>query len=365
MKEFRILLVGGGSGGHVYPLIAVARSLKEKTAIGEINLKLMMLGGGDFLERAAKENNISFKKITAGKLRRYPSLASVADVFKIPLSFIQSFWHIFLFMPDVVFTKGGYASIAPSMVARLFLIPVFIHESDSVPGLVNRMMGRFAEKIFISFNGSAKYFKVSKTIFTGNPVRKELSQGDKNTARQYFGFSEQKPTVLILGGSQGAKIINDVVALSLLALTPKFNIIHQCGNNQYNLVKTETDKMIVENYRLYPFLDENQLVLAYALADVMVSRAGAGLLFEIAQIGKPAIIVPILNSPANHQYLNAVELGSYGGRVIEEPNFNQGSLIRTIENILNPDTYIKISDSIKKFATPDAADSIAAELLKS
>ncbi|MDP3792983.1 MAG: UDP-N-acetylglucosamine--N-acetylmuramyl-(pentapeptide) pyrophosphoryl-undecaprenol N-acetylglucosamine transferase [bacterium] len=365
MKEPRVLLVGGGSGGHVYPLIAVARALKEKATTSGINLKLMMIGDGSFLERAARENNISFKKITASKLRRYPNLEFIIDIFKIPISFAQSFWYLFLFMPNVVFTKGGATSVMPATVAKLFFIPVFIHESDSVPGLANRFIGKFAKKIFISFKGSAKYFKNSKTIFTGNPVRKELSQGDKNTAVQYFSFSGQRPTVLVLGGSQGAKIINEVVLAGFLALTQKLNVIHQCGDGQYYLVKTEADKMAAENYRLYPFLDENQLALAYALADVIVSRAGAGLLFEIAQIGKPAIIVPILNSSANHQYLNAAEFSSYGARLIEEPSFNQNSLIRTIENILNPDIYIKISDSIKRFATSDAADRIAQELVSS
>ncbi|OGN06474.1 MAG: hypothetical protein A3B86_03445 [Candidatus Yanofskybacteria bacterium RIFCSPHIGHO2_02_FULL_38_22b] len=365
MIERRILLVGGGSGGHVYPLVVVARSLKEQASLQGLNLKLMMLGSSIFLERAAKENNLPFKKVTAGKFRRYPSLASLADPFKVLASFVQSLWYLFLFMPDVVFTKGGYVSVVPALVAKLYMIPVFTHESDSVPGLANKIISKFAKKIFISFSDSAKYLNVAKTILTGNPIRKDLSQGDKNSAIQYFNFSQPKPTVLVLGGSRGAKVLNDVVISGLPALIQKLNIIHQCGESQYDSVKTEADKIAPESYRLYSFLDENQLTLAYSLADIIVARAGGSLLFEIAQVGKPAIVVPILNSPANHQYLNAAEFSSYGGRLIEEPNFNSDSLLRTIENILNPDNYIKISDSIKKFATPDAADIIARELVSS
>ena len=143
MIERRILLVGGGSGGHVYPLVVVARSLKEQASLQGLNLKLMMLGSSIFLERAAKENNLPFKKVTAGKFRRYPSLASLADPFKVLASFVQSLWYLFLFMPDVVFTKGGYVSVVPALVAKLYMIPVFTHESDSVPGLANKIISKF------------------------------------------------------------------------------------------------------------------------------------------------------------------------------------------------------------------------------
>ncbi|MDP3696728.1 MAG: UDP-N-acetylglucosamine--N-acetylmuramyl-(pentapeptide) pyrophosphoryl-undecaprenol N-acetylglucosamine transferase [Candidatus Taylorbacteria bacterium] len=373
--EKRILLVGGGSGGHVYPLIAVAKSLKEIASRSQVDLKLMMLGEGNFLERAAKESNIPFKKIIAGKLRRYSSLETFIDILKVPLSFVQSLWHIFLFMPDAVFTKGGYASFMPAMVASLFLIPVFIHESDSVPGLSNMLISKFATKVFLSFKTAEKYFEEAKVIFTGNPVRKELFRGDKDAARVYFNLREPRPTVLILGGSQGAKMINDVVLSSLVVMAQKFNIIHQCGESQHAAVKKDIDTILTEGtrqyaapvevyYRLYPFLDQNQLASAYALADIIVSRAGAGTLFEIAQAGKPAVIVPISQSPANHQYLNAFEFSLSGGYLMEESNFNRESLIRGIELLLNPETYAKVSEKIRTFATPDAADIIAAEILR-
>ena len=161
LKEFRVLLVGGGSGGHVYPLVAVAKSLREKASRTGVDLKLMMLGEGSFLERAADENGIPFKQIAAGKFRRYLSAENLVDLPKIPLSFFQSFWHLFWFMPDAIFVKGGYASFAPAITAKIFLIPVFIHESDSVPGLANAVLGKIANKVFLSFKSAEKYFSAS------------------------------------------------------------------------------------------------------------------------------------------------------------------------------------------------------------
>ncbi len=375
MKEIRILLVGGGSGGHVYPLIAVARSLREQASIKGIDLKLMLMGNTGFLARAAKENDISYTTITAGKLRRYFELGSIIDFFKIPVSLVQSFWYIFWYMPDAVFSKGGYDSVAPTFIARIFFIPVFTHESDSIPGLANLFIAKMADKVFLSFKTAEKHFESSKAVFTGNPTRKNIFQGDKNAAREYFNLREPRPTILVLGGSQGAKFINEVVTSSLVVMAQKFNIIHQCGETQFESVKKDVDVILKEGtqqyaapikvyYRNYPYFDENQLSLAYSLADVIISRAGAGSLFEIAQLGKPAIIVPITQSASNHQYLNAFEFSLSGGLLLEEANFNRESMLRGIELLLNPETYAKVSGKIKTFATPDASDVIASEIFK-
>lgn len=372
MINKRILLVGGGSGGHIYPLIAVARALKERAIKDNINLEFLMLGEGVFLQRAAED--IPFKYITAGKLRRYASPQLIIDLIKIPISFLQSLWHIFWFMPDLVFSKGGYDSIAPVFVAKLYFIPVFIHESDSVPGLANNFAAKIADKIFISFKTAEKYFESKKVIFSGNPTRDELFQGNKEEAWKHFDFHEPRSTILIIGGSQGARAINEVILSSLVVLSQKFNIIHQCGDTQLHDVKNGLDTILREGsrqysepvrryYRLYPFFDQNELSLAYAAADIIVSRAGAGSLFEIGRLGKPAIIIPIEQSASNHQYLNAFEFSLSGGSLIEEKNFNREVLVREIEHILSQENYLKISEKIKAFATPRAAQIIAENIL--
>lgn len=372
--EKRILLVGGGSGGHVYPLIAVAESLVQRASQAEVDLKLMMLGGS-FIERAAKEKNIPYRIIATGKFRRYSSFDNFLDLGRFFLGFLQSLWHIFWFMPNAVFVKGGASSLAAAFVAKLFFIPLLIHESDSVPGFANTILGKLADTIFVSFKSAEERFNRDSIIFTGNPVRSSLILGDKDVAWKFFNLHEPRPTILILGGSQGAKAINEVILSSLVVMTQKFNVIHQCGEGQFESVKNGLDTIMKEGtrqysepvnryYRLYSFFDESQLSMAYAVADVIVSRAGAGNLFEIAQVGKPAIIVPIAQSSANHQYLNAFEFSLSGGLMMEETNLNRESLMREIELLLNPENYAKVAIKIKSFATPNAADKIAETMFK-
>ena len=365
--------MGGGSGGHVFPLIAVAEALKEKSQQTGIPLGLMILGEGKFMEKAAAENGIVFKSVMAGKLRRYLSPLTILDIFKIPVGFFQALWHIFWFMPDIVFAKGGYASLPGALAAKLYFIPLFVHESDSVPGLANRTLSKLAKTVFISFNSSQKYFKASKTVLTGNPVRKELMVGNRLAAMEKFGLNPNLKTILVAGGSQGAQKINRIILDSLVLLVKDFQIINQCGESQFQSVKTESEKIIKEgegeyadavkaNYKLYPFFDMNDMALAYAAADIIISRAGAGSLFEIAMLGKPAIIIPITNSTSNHQLKNALEFSKFGASMTEEQNLTPHIIISQINSLLQPDKYNSISEKLKTFGTPDAAQKIAEQL---
>ncbi len=374
MANYRILLLGGGSGGHVFPLIAVANALKEKSRQTGTSLELMVLGEGKFMAKAAAENGIVFKSVMAGKLRRYVSPLTILDIFKMPVGFFQALWHVFRFMPDVVFAKGGYASLPGALAAKLYFIPLFVHESDSIPGLANRVLGKLAKTVFVSFNSSQKYFKAGKTVFTGNPVRKELISGNKAAALQNFGLNPDRKTILVLGGSQGAQKINRIILDSLVMMAKDFQILHQCGEGQYSAIKTEIEKLTKEgegeyadslknNYKFYPFFSEKEMAMAYAASDVIISRAGAGSLFEIATLGKPTIIIPITNSSSDHQLENALEFSKFGAAMVEEENLTPHILINQIQSLLQPDKYNSVSEKLKTFATPDAADKIAAALL--
>jgi len=377
VANYRILLLGGGSGGHVFPLVAVANALKEKSEQNGISLELMILGEGKFIAKAATDAGLNFQSILAGKLRRYFSLLNVLDIFKVLIGFFQALWHIFWFMPDVVFAKGGYASLSGAFVAKLYFIPLFVHESDSIPGLANRILGRLAKTVFISFASSDKYFKTGKTVLTGNPVRKELVSGDKSTGIQSFGLNPNLKTVLVLGGSQGAQRINQIVLESIVLMTKEFQVIHQCGESQHKAVKAEEDKIIKEgqgeysdtvkmNYKLYPFFSEKELAMAYAVSDVIVSRAGAGSLFEIAALGKPAILIPLsTNASRGEQITNALEFSKFGASMIEEENLTPHILINQINSLLQPEKYNTVSQNLKTLAMPDAAEKIALVLLTS
>jgi len=372
--SYRVLLVGGGSGGHVYPLIAVANALKIQAGQKNINLDLMLIGDGGFAEDAARKNGISFRKILAGKFRRYYSVLSFLDILKLPLGFIQSLWYVYLYMPDVIFTKGGHVSFLPAVVGSIYRIPVYTHESDSVPGLANRLIARMARKIFISFPKSEKYFNGNKAVLTGNPVRKELFGRDTSRALESFKLAAGKKTILVLGGSQGAQKINDIILKSIVKLVKEYQVIHQCGDSQFQGVKEEVAKiikdgeenygqLITDSYRLYPFFNSEDLSLAYAAADIIISRAGSGSIFEIAYTGKPAIVIPISESAGNHQFHNAVALGEFGGIVIDENNLTVNILLNQIGSLLQADQYQNTSNRIKDFARPDAADHIAEVLL--
>lgn len=373
MKK-RILLVGGGSGGHVFPLVAVADALKNKSLELGASLEIMVLGEGQFLKRAADENHLKSKSIMAGKFRRYFSFKNLLDLFKFPVGFIQSLWHIFWFMPDAVFAKGGYSSVSPGIAAKIYFIPLFIHESDSIPGMANKFLGKISKKVFLAFNDGSRFFNSKKVLLVGNPVRKGVLSGGKGEGINFFNFSSGKKIILTMGGSQGARVINNIIIESLAILARDYQIIHQCGASQLKITKDEVDRLIKEggesygrnienNYRLYPFLNFNELKQAYAASDIIISRAGANNLFEIAELGKPAIIIPIKNSSADHQSLNAQEIGKFGAEIIEEQNLTSHILLNIIESFNDNDKYQEASRKIKEFATPDAADKIAEELL--
>lgn len=374
MAVYRVLLLGGGSGGHVFPLVAVADSLKERATAAGIPLELMAMGEGAFLKNACAERGLTFKPIITGKVRRYFSFLNFLDIFKIPFGILQSLWHLFWFMPDVVFSKGGYASIPGAFVSWLYRIPIFIHESDSVPGLSNKLIGSMARAVFISFKSAEKYFKPGKSFLVGNPIRKDLLSVSREEAIRLMQLSPDKKTVLVIGGSQGAEKVNRILLDSLVMMSAQFQIIHQCGHGQFKAVKAEADRLIKEgegkyaenikqNYKLFPFLDNKQYAASFAVADIIVSRAGAGSIFEIALFGKPAILIPIMNSSGGHQLQNALEFSKYGAVYIEEENLTPNILINQIESLLKPETYQIISEKIKAFASPDAADKIAAALL--
>lgn len=369
----RILLVGGGTGGHIYPLVAVAQELKNQAAQAGTDLKLQFIGDNGLLRQLAQEQGTKFRAVLSSKWRRYFSFLNLLDALKFPLGFFQALFCVWLFMPDVIFAKGGYASFLPALAGKIFAIPIVIHESDSIPGRVNTFLGKMARKIFLSFEFSKQFFNGTKCETVGNPIRKDLFAGpDKKTALAAFGLNPDKPAVLIIGGSQGSKAINDVLALAVVELARKFQIIHQSGAKNFEEVskqildvikegKTLYGQDIERNYRVYPTLDLAQLALAYSASDVVVSRAGSQI-FEIAALGKPAIVIPLKGSAADHQLSNAREFAKFGATVIEEANLTPHILINEIEKAFENRT--ELSQKIKQFARPDAASLIARKLME-
>ena len=369
---YRILLAGGGSGGHIYPLIAVGRELQRLGREKGLNLELMVIADSNIWKSDFEKEGIKFKKIFAPKLRKVEGGRINFFAFLVlPLALIRALWAIFIFMPDIVFSKGGFASFIPVFVANLYFIPLFIHESDSVPGLVNKLTAKFAKRIFVSFEKTAGYFADGRTILSGNPIRKNLLSGEKAEAAGYFNFDSDKNTILFLAGSQGAKFINNLVIDSLVHLTKEFQIIHQTGANNFESVKKETENIrnegrgsygesIEKNYRVYAFLNEEELKNAYSLSDLTVSRSGSNI-FEIAALAKPSIVIPYPYSARSHQKENAAEFAKFGAIVLEEQNLKPNILIDQIKRLINNPS---VGERIRQFAELDAGKIIAEEILK-
>jgi UDP-N-acetylglucosamine--N-acetylmuramyl-(pentapeptide) pyrophosphoryl-undecaprenol N-acetylglucosamine transferase len=362
----RIVLTGGGTGGHLFPLLSVAKKIKEKASDAEF---LFVGSSGKLEETLLKENNIPLKKVSAGKYRRYFSLANFTDFFKVPLGIFQALWLLWKYMPDVIFSKGGYASIPTVVAGWIYRIPILIHESDSVPGMTNSVLGKFADRIAISYPQAEKSFQSFQVLLTGNPLRENINQGDAQKAREKFSLKAEKKVIFIMGGSQGSETINSKIMRILPQLLKKYQVIHQTGEKNFEKVKKEAGEQGIkigrDGYVILPFVDE-ALADIYALVDLVISRAGANSLSEIAANKKPALIIPLKNAANDHQRMNAYALSQIGGCVVlEEDNLGENLLLSRIEEILEDAAFAqKLSQNIQSFFHADAAEKIANEILE-
>lgn len=364
----RILLTGGFTGGHLFPLVAVARKIREK--IGD-EAELLYVGTGVKIEKETMlAEGIPAKYILAGKVRRYFSLLNFVDFFKIPVGFLQSLWILLSFMPDVIFSKGGYVSIPVVIAAWIYRIPIITHESDATPGTANKILEKFSNKVAIAYPGAQNYFEASKTALVGNPVREGINQGNKDEARSFFGFTESKPVILVLGGSQGSEIVNEAIIGVLPRLIQHSQIIHQTGESNYEKVIHKAGEQGIkagrEGYYVADFMDFETMKKAYAVCDMVISRAGANIIAEIAANARPAILIPLDNSAQDHQRMNAYALAEVGGAlVLEESNLGENIFFEKIEKILFDETLKKnMSERISAFYHPNAAEYIANGLIE-
>lgn len=361
----KIIFTGGGTAGHIFPLIAIIREIRK--ARPQADIEFFYVGPkDDFIYSLFVKEGVRVKTILAGKIRRYFSAMNVIDIFKIPIGIIQAFIYIFVISPDLVFSKGGYGSIPVTIAARMLLTPVFLHESDSCPGLANIIAAKFALEIFTSFSvKDTRYIPVKKIISVGNPVREEIFEGSREAGQKIFNLSGEKPVILILGGSQGAQEINENILEVLPDFLKSFELIHQTGQRNFYQVKSEAEVVIPEDLRKYyhsfGFLNEQELSHAYRAADLVISRAGAGSIFEIAAVAKPSILVPLVGSAQNHQVKNAYIYAENGAAIVmEERNFTPHFLLERLKQLfLEPEKLKKMAEKGKEFSRPQAGRIIA------
>ncbi len=362
----KVLFASGGTGGHILPVIAVKEELEKLANVKQVSVDFLLVGQLDEVAKQLLEShNISYREVYAGKIRRYFSIDNFFDIFRSVWGLIQAQWYVWQFMPDVTFGKGGYASVPGVMVSWIYQIPTLIHESDSVPGLANKFLGRFASVVAVGFPNVASLFSNKKTSIVGNMTHPDITNGTKDEAGRIFELTFEKPILLIVGGSQGAKIINELIWKILPELLDLVEIIHIVGKNHIDEARSVARSLEVYQDRLYHyagFLD-SEMKHAYAAADLVVSRAGASSIMDICLTHKPSILVPI-TVDAGQQRSNAYEMAKIGASIVlEEPNFTHSIVLEKINELLQqPDIMQSMSDQTVQFATPDAAARIAEEL---
>ncbi|HPK14135.1 MAG TPA: UDP-N-acetylglucosamine--N-acetylmuramyl-(pentapeptide) pyrophosphoryl-undecaprenol N-acetylglucosamine transferase [Candidatus Paceibacterota bacterium] len=367
----KILLTGGGTGGHFYPLIAIAERLSEIAAERKIiGLKLYYMSDTPYDKRALFENRITFVQIPAGKMRLYFSIKNIFDVVKTAMGAFFGLVSMFFIYPDVVISKGGYAAFPAVFAAKFLKIPVVVHESDSFPGRLNSWTAKFAKRVAVSWPEAAEYLPKEKTALSGQPIRKEILHGDPNGAYEYFKFDNELPVILILGGSQGAEMINNAVVDNLPELLKRYQIIHQTGAGKKNEEAVSRARLLMEGnpeirrYFATPFLNSMSYKKAAGCANLIISRAGSTI-FEIASWGIPSILIPITNSNGDHQRKNAYNYARTGAcKVIEENNLSQAVFLAEVDKILSSkQRMVEMSKNALGFANHEAALKIAREAM--
>lgn len=368
IPNIRILLVGGGSGGHFYPLISIAESLNAHPA----HPTLFFAGPDRYDETALTHENISYIHIKAGKQRRYTSILNTIDMVKTAWGVFVALIRLYILYPDVVMSKGGYTSVPVVLAAAFLRIPIVIHESDAVVGRANKLASRFARHIIVAYeeakNALPHHVPVQKL---GIPIRSAFFQKPTVHAIADFGIDPSRPVILVIGGSQGAEKINSFILDALDELLVDFSVIHQTGVPHHELCVVSAENLIPnielrKHYHAVPFLNAQSLNDAYWLSRIVISRAGSTSIYEIALHGKPSILIPISEEVSHDQRTNAYAYARSGGAIVlEEKNLSDGLLRAEIDRIMQDDaTYEQMSRSASQFAQTDTAQKMAEILIE-
>lgn len=366
----KILFTGGGTGGHFYPIIAVAQEIKRLAEEDKLVApELYFMAPEPYNRRLLFEEGIAFIGLPTGKWRRYFSFHNFTDLFKTALALVRAVGKLYFLYPDVVFAKGGFGAFPALFAAWLLRIPVIIHESDSQPGRVNRWAGRFAVAVACSYPQAARYFPEAKTAVTGNPIRRELLTPIKNGAYEFLKLEPTVPTLFVIGGSQGAVALNEAILDILPELLNRYQVIHQVGKNNHEEVKKRSNFLLrdhpeAKRYHLFDYLNEAAMRMVAAVTELVISRAGSAI-FEFANWELPAILIPIPESVSHDQHSNAFTYASAGGAiVIEEANLKPSVLLSEINRLMdNPPARAKMREGARKFKRPEAGELIARHIL--
>ena len=361
-RSYRIIVTGGGSGGHIYPAIAIANAINEKN-----DAEILFVGAiGKMEMEKVPDAGYEIEGLWISGLQRKLSLDNLSFPFKVLSSVLKSLSIIKKFKPDAVVGVGGYASGPLVYAATMKKVPALLQEQNSYAGLTNKWLSKKVQKICVAYSGMEKFFSKDKIVFTGNPVRKDIIdiESKRIKASDRLGFSSQQNTLLVLGGSLGARTINEAMIDSLPAfIEAGLQVYWQTGKLYYQEMMVRTKKMNLGKVKIVEFID--QMDLAYAIADVVVSRAGALAISELCQVGKPVIFIPSPNVAEDHQTKNAMALVKKEAALMILDNETveklSGEVIKLFRSGSQKQT---LSTNIRRLAKPNAADDIADEVIK-
>ena len=357
----RIMVSGGGTGGHIYPAVSIAQSLTEMS-----NVEILFVGATGKMEMT-KVPDAGFKIVGLwiSGLQRSLSVQNLMFPFKVLSSIVKAFGLIRSFKPDAVIGVGGYASAPLLFASTSKKIPSLIQEQNSYAGLTNKLLAKRVDKICVAHGGMEKYFPKEKLVVTGNPVRKTilLEENRKQEAYNFFGFNSEEKTLLVVGGSLGARTINEAMLAGYDRLRESgYQVIWQTGGYYYKEMQSRVS-VIGSNIRMFDFLKE--MHFAYAVADVVISRAGALSIAELMLTGKPSILVPSPNVAEDHQTINAMALVERNAAVLVKDSEAVERVVEEVIVLINDETkQAELSKNISVMARPDAAKDIAGEVLK-
>lgn len=357
----RFLLAAGGTGGHVYPAIAIAEALKTASPDSEF----LFVGTKDRMEWVTvPQYGFKIKSIWISGFHRSLSIQNLLFPFKLVISLIQSLLIIRSYKPDLVISCGGFASGPIGWVAAKSGIPLILQEQNSYPGVTTKLLAKHASIIFTAFKHASEYLPKEKIILSGNPVRNMLGNPDLSEALNAFNFVSDRSTLLVLGGSGGAKAINQAMSTHIDKLHDEMGlqIIWQCGKNYVDDLLKNVDTSLYPNLRLQPYIHD--MSSAYRVADLVVTRSGAGTCSELMNLGQPVILVPSPNVAGDHQRKNAEAIVSFNAAVLLDESQLEKELADIVsETILNEEKLMNMQKAMLKLAKPDAANTISKEIL--
>jgi UDP-N-acetylglucosamine--N-acetylmuramyl-(pentapeptide) pyrophosphoryl-undecaprenol N-acetylglucosamine transferase len=362
----RVLISGGGSGGHIYPALAVATQLQET-----YNAQILYLGSDDGLEtELVPAAGLRMAVVKAGKLQRFVSWRTLVGVARVPVGMLQALSIVRAFRPDAAFTSGGYVAVPAGLAARLNRVPLLMHQQDVPPNLSNRLIAPLATRISVAFADSVRYFPAHKTVQLGNPVRQailDVRQTPPEQAREQLGLAADVPLLLVTGGSQGARHLNQTLCRALPALLEQCQVLHISGKNLFDETRVLAESVLADldagtrqRYRLVPYLSE-QMPLALQAATLVVCRSGAATLSELATLSKPAILVPL--PPAlggSPQEANAAMFGQKkAAEVIRDAVLSPEILVQRVQEYINAPEHLQaMAQAAGSLAKPEATREI-------